>query len=166
MIDGSLPSDARSTNNKPKQKGSNVDNIQETKPLQFRVPPSDTEIDLAYALNEIITLKRRILTQSQLISESNAFKDRVRDHVIETAIAKDWCVDGTNRHLTACGLEEWDGPNKDYEVSFTVVYTQTVTIDDCANEDEAAQRAEEAFDASDLRYELYEDFTVDEIRES
>lgn len=170
MIDGSLPSDARSTNNKPKQKGSNVDNIQETKPLQFRVPPSDNEIDLAYALDKIINLEKRILTQivqiTAGVSEFNAFKNRVRDHVIETAIEKDWCVDGTNRHLTACGLDEWDGPNKNYDVTFTVVYTVSTNVEDCADEEEAAQRAEDMFDSSDLRYESYDEFTIQEIDES
>ena len=94
----------------------------------------------------------QVVTNQTLRSELWAFKTQVRDHVIATAIEKEWCVTGTNRHLEACGLEEWEGPTTRYEVELTVIYSTTVEVE-ATSEEDASELAADQFDSSDIRYD-------------
>ena len=80
-------------------------------------------MELAYALNDAATARAEVaeirMARDVARRDLQSFKQRVFDHVTETAVEKEWCVEGTNRHLDAIGLWEWDGPERDFEVTVT-----------------------------------------------
>lgn len=87
---------------------------------QVRVGPSDTEVELAYALNDVRNLSHN---NQKVIEDFVRFQHRVRDEAIEVRAEMGWCLQGLNEHLRNLNLEPYC---EEFTAEVTVTFSVTV----------------------------------------
>jgi hypothetical protein len=138
---------------------------------QFLRPPTDEEVEVAYLMQaakvaeEQVAQLRREVADARRVHQS--FRQQVWDHVTEEAVKRDWCTEGTNRHLSALGLDYWDGPEREFAVEVTCTYQTTVYVT-AASDDQASEMVTQDIDSYvefSTRRHNWDDVTVDDINE-
>ena len=141
--------------------------------MQYLVPPSDTEVEFAYALNaasvaeaQVATLRREVMTARRTAEQAvDAYKDQVRDYIMSIKDSHGWCNSGTSRHLEAIGIRSVD---QDYDVTVTCTYTYTMSVT-AADEDEAGTMVTDDIDSYvsfSTQHDSWDEVTIDSVNEA